>query len=640
MAQRGIQPGESGVQLKLAINPGRVAQLQSLPSGAARVLEAAAAAGVVGHHDFIARTRLEDRCSPLSAHRIPEAIALLPTHFGADRRGGAQAEVQTRQRTRPVGNLVERRGFETTADRRVDIGAVADAVLERQHGQHAVKASASAVVAIAVGDVLVARLKLHVAPAQASQRRPIGREAPRNLGIRVDIGQHVAFLSAQGALDPQHAVAEIVVATAVLFHNVGGQAGHQAEWARRNFRIVRPAQIHAAIGALQIDHAARAGGRLLRCGRRGLVLHDLAFARVDHHAQGVGAVDPSLIGQARLGLAGVLAGVVVDRVLRNRTRIGGPVGGGHATRVLRVHRYVACHQRQLAVRANPGVDPRIQQVLVGGALPAPAVGQVAAGTDDIADALAFTLSLEAQTLLAIAADCEGALDAGRTFTSLGIDVEHTTGRVAIQRRVGAAQHLDALRRRKVYVADLPLPVRHRRGDSIHKNLHAAHAEGGPSTMAANRQLQVLRVVLPVLQQQARYAGKGFRQVHLPLAIARALTVHHGDRRRGLIQCRWRQRAAHGHVRQRGDVSLLCNGHLCHGHEATQCHGLQRVRRARGNGWHGIPCLVDGFFGWSICLHIPCHGAGRRERDTCSALAACGAAVWNTHCSRSVSLPHH
>src|SRR6266850_7940177 len=77
--------------------------------------------------------------------------------------------------------------------------------------------------------------------------------------------------------------------------------------------------------------------------------------------------------------------------------------------------------------------------------------------------------------------------------------------IAVERRERPAQHLDALRRAERERGRLALPVGHGRRDAVGDEPDAAHAEGRARAEAARLDLQVLRVVLPVLHGDARHA---------------------------------------------------------------------------------------------------------------------------------------
>lgn len=66
---------------------------------------------------------------------------------------------------------------------------------------------------------------------------------------------------------------------------------------------------------------------------------------------------------------------------------------------------------------------------------------------------------------------------------------------------------------------LALPVGHRRRDAVDDQAHAANAEGRAHIEAADRQLQILRVVLPVQDADSGNARQRFREVDLGPAFS-------------------------------------------------------------------------------------------------------------------------
>ncbi len=236
----------------------------------------------------------------------------------------------------------------------------------------------------------------------------------------------------------------------------------------------------------------------------------------------------------------------------------------------------------MAAVARVGVQAGVEHVLVGRALRAPAVGQVAAGAHHIAHAALLALGLQAEAFLAVAADGKGTVDARAALAALGVGVDHPARGVAIQRGIGSAQHLDVLDRLQVDVVRLALAVGHGGGYAVHEDLHAAHAEGRACAMAAYRQLQVLGVVLAVLlsSRPGRGGQRARTDFHLPLAVAHALAIDDGHRGRRILQRRLHQGAAHRDLGQ-GRAGLR-RGALRQGHQAAQSGNAQGPAGACAN----------------------------------------------------------
>jgi len=106
--------------------------------------------------------------------------------------------------------------------------------------------------------------------------------------------------------------------------------------------------------------------------------------------------------------------------------------------------------------------------------------------------------------------------------------------VAVDGGKWSAQHFDALGRIEVEGGGLALAIGHAGRNAIADQFDAAHAEGRAGAEAARRDLQVLRVVLAVLRNQARYGGQRFRRVDADLAILDAGAVDDVDRGRHFL----------------------------------------------------------------------------------------------------------
>ena len=106
--------------------------------------------------------------------------------------------------------------------------------------------------------------------------------------------------------------------------------------------------------------------------------------------------------------------------------------------------------------------------------------------------------------------------------------DHAARAVAVERREGPAQDLDALGAGQVEVGDLARAVGHGGRDAIGVETQAPHAEARARTEAARADLQVLRVVVAVVDGEAGHALQRFREVHHQAACAYLLGVHHGD----------------------------------------------------------------------------------------------------------------
>jgi hypothetical protein len=147
---------------------------------------------------------------------------------------------------------------------------------------------------------------------------------------------------------------------------------------------------------------------------------------------------------------------------------------------------------------------------------------IAIGAECRREARTIALRVEAR-------DGAARVDGGLRRAGVGEYLDHAAGRIAVKDRERPAQHLDARGGRQVHVRDLPLAIGHRRRDSIDDDAHAADAEGRPRAEAAYRELQVLRVILPVEDGDARHARKGLGHIHHRARVADHLRIDHGYR---------------------------------------------------------------------------------------------------------------
>ena len=109
--------------------------------------------------------------------------------------------------------------------------------------------------------------------------------------------------------------------------------------------------------------------------------------------------------------------------------------------------------------------------------------------------------------------------------------DDAAGGIAVQRRERAAQHLDVIRGAQIELRELALAVRHRARNPVRIQPHAAHSEARARAEAADRQLQILRVVLTALHGYSRHGDQRLRQIHLQLAVVNGLPLDPIDRHR-------------------------------------------------------------------------------------------------------------
>ncbi len=233
---------------------------------------------------------------------------------------------------------------------------------------------------------------------------------------------------------------------------------------------------------------------------------------------GVGA-DAAFDRRAALLLADGLPGIEQRRHGVGLARIRLPLRARQPQRILRfglVER-VGDHRDPGAV-AEGELELRIELVALRFAMVAVAVGGEVIGGDREVDAALFTAEFRDRIPGAIAAADDLRLRRRRRRPVLGEDRDHAARGIAVQGRERAAQDFDALRGGQTEAARLALPVGHRRRNAVLIEAYPAHAEARPRTEATRGNLQVLRVVPPVLHDQARNARERFGQVDLQLSL--------------------------------------------------------------------------------------------------------------------------
>ena len=213
----------------------------------------------------------------------------------------------------------------------------------------------------------------------------------------------------------------------------------------------------------------------------------------------------------------------------------------------------------------------------------------------------------------VAAQAAAGRERGRAASLFAEHLDHAARRVAVERRERAAQHLDAIGRAELDVGDLALAVGQGRRDAVDIQAHAADAEGRARAEAADRELHVLGVVLPVARQQAGHAAQAFRDVDLRLAFADRLAADAVDR------CRHVERrdlgAGGGDDHRRQPDRGLAAGAL------RQRGGGQRHRPEGRAGTGPAGGAHEGTRGGALLRHggrlviaQPAPGAGRQRID--------------------------
>ena len=175
-----------------------------------------------------------------------------------------------------------------------------------------------------------------------------------------------------------------------------------------------------------------------------------------------------------------------------------------------------------------GLPARIELAALGLAVRSRAVGAELGGIerDPVAGRAGAELGAELPQAMAAGRGAEGGGRHGRV--GLGEDLHHAAGSVAIELGQRPAQDLDPSGRAERDVRRLALAVGHGRGDAVDDEPHAADTKGRARAEAADRELQILRIVLPVEHADARHAVQRFRQVDLRAGALDRLARHRAD----------------------------------------------------------------------------------------------------------------
>ena len=395
---------------------------------------------------------------------------------------------------------------------------------------------------VAVGQIAVAGGQRDAAAAQAGAELQRAGERRRELRVGLAAVGAVQLVAAQTAGHAQHlrraAAGEVLKALALILLPILRQAGSDFGVAPLPAR----AQVGAGIGAPEVDDAAAMPCRRLRGRRDGQPLRDRAAAVVERQA---GFAQRATVGvemapaQAALRLLDGLAGVELCRHRRGRARIGAELRAAQAQRVLRALLVVGQQQRHVVAVAGKA-QAQIDQRAARRALRSQAIDVDLAGRrTQVEAALQRQRQRHPPLHQAEAGLVDGRLGAGLGGRR-GDQRDDAARAVAVERRVGATQHLDALRAGEIEVRHLALPVGHGRRDAVGIDTHTAHAEAGARAVAARTDLQVLRVVVAVGDNQARHPRQCLRQVDHRPGAAQRCRVDAGDgvgcfEQRGLAQ---------------------------------------------------------------------------------------------------------
>ena len=405
-----------------------------------------------------------------------------------------------------------------------------DAPREARDGRGGGVFDLAAVVGIGRGHVVVARAEFDAARARAQEQAPVGRGVPLGLREGSRFGHAVGLVAPQLALDARRGARGVAEPAALFLEPVGVRAGDERERPTGQAPAPGPARVDARIRALEVDHATRMQRACLHRDRDRLELLRAALAAMQAQPQRIGAVERVLDRGPELRLVHALPRVEEQGRRGDRARVAFVLLAREAEGILRVGHVdgVADHGNRGARARLPAQD-RVRAGALGGAVLAVAAGLEAPRGHGVAERAGTPARDRAQPPRVEAAEGRGYLRHRRGGGRARDDVDDAPGRVAVKHRERAAQDLDPPGRGEVDVRDLGLAVGQGGGNPVHDHAQPAYPEGRARAEAADRDLQVLRVVLAVVGDHARERGQRFRQVHLQLARGDALRVDHVHR---------------------------------------------------------------------------------------------------------------
>ncbi|MNN30717.1 hypothetical protein D3C81_1443750 [compost metagenome] len=181
-------------------------------------------------------------------------------------------------------------------------------------------------------------------------------------------------------------------------------------------------------------------------------------------------------------------------------------------------------QIQALARCQIETQPGRQRLTPRRAVVAPAIGAEVVGRHVVVHGRRLALELHAGADAVVAAVAGAQPPRIAVLAVSAPQLQHAPGGIAVQRRERPTQHVHPLGAHQVEVRQLALTVGHGRRNAIHQQPHAAHAKGGTRTKAADRQLRVLCIILPLTCQQAWHTAQRFGYQRTP---AIAIGLHRG-----------------------------------------------------------------------------------------------------------------
>ena len=259
---------------------------------------------------------------------------------------------------------------------------------------------------------------------------------------------------------------------------------------------------HSKVGPVQ------AGPKTIGVGhwRGGLVLQVVARAVIGMTGDGAVLVDGVGGGTAELVLQHGLACLEFAGTAAGLGRIGDELCPRQAQRVQgQRHVKLVEHQVDMHLLSQVKAQFPVELLAFGGAVGAVAVNAHGAVVGHDADRAERVAHLVVGAVQAAGAHKILVAQLGLRGRSLAKGLDDAAGRIAIKLGHGAAQHFDVVGGGQTDGGALALAVRRGGGDAVNQQADTANAEGRAGAKAANRKLQILGIVLPVQNGQARHA---------------------------------------------------------------------------------------------------------------------------------------
>ena len=238
-----------------------------------------------------------------------------------------------------------------------------------------------------------------------------------------------------------------------------------------------------------------------------------------------------IIDRAELVLADVFSSVECQRRGINLAWISQHLRTRQAEWVLCVRLVQRIRNQRELARVYRGAEFGIELIARCCAVQSIAAGIEARNIDEVIQRIRLSAQLQAGFACAVTACQEGAADGWHRWAIGGKYLHDATGGIAVQTRKRAAQHFDALSRGKIESRRLSLPIGHGGGDAVGNQPYAAHTECRAGTKAARRDLQILRIVLPILRDDSRHTIEHFGKIDLRFGLTdhRSIDTVNGHR---------------------------------------------------------------------------------------------------------------